>query len=281
MSFSSKGFNNRAKQVLWQVFLLPAIALVITACSSTPYDETADWSPARIYQEAKDEMDLENYEAAIELYGKLEARFPYGRFAQQAQIDVAYAYFKSGDPIQAMAATDRFIKLYPNHQNLDYIYYLRGLISFNENTGLFALFSGQDMSERDPKGTRAAFDAFKEVVTRFPDSRYYEDSKARLQYLVNALAQGELHVARYYYRRGAYLAAANRAQEVIKRFEQTPSVEEALFIMLRSYERLQMTVLAADTKRVINSNFPSSPYWKQDLPEVSYEDKKWWQIWRD
>lgn len=272
--------SNMSSRLLWQVIVLPFMALVLVACGATkPFDETEGWSPARIYEEAKDEIDNANFERGIELLEKLESRYPYGRYAQQAQIDVAYAYYKSGDNIQALAATDRFIRLYPNHSSLDYVYYLRGLISFNEDKGLFSLFSGQDMSERDPKGTKAAFDAFKEVVTRFPDSKYYPDSKERLQYLVNALAQNELHVARYYYRRGAYLAAANRAQEVIKRFEQTPSIEEALFIAMRSYEKLDMSVLASDTARVAKVNFPDSPYWKQDLPSKGSVDKKWWQIW--
>lgn len=269
------------QSLLWQVFVLPMLAIALASCASKPYDETDGWSPARLYEEAKDEIDSGNFERGIQLLEKLEARYPYGRYAQQAQIDVAHAYYKSGDNIQAMAATERFIKLYPNHRSLDYIYYLRGLISFNEDKGLFALFSGQDMSERDPKGTRAAFDAFKEVVSRFPDSKYYDDSKERLQYLVNALAQNELHVARYYYKKGAYLAAANRAQEVVRRFEQTPSIEEALFISMRSYQNLGMTVLAADTKRVIETNFPQSPYWGMEVPKKADVDKKWWQIWRD
>lgn len=275
-------FPNMTSRLLWQGLILSLMMLVLAACGTNkPYDETEGWSPARIYEEAKDEIDNSNFERGIELLEKLESRYPYGRYAQQAQIDVAYAYYKSGDNIQALAATDRFIRLYPNHSSLDYIYYLRGLISFNEDKGIFSLFSGQDMSERDPKGTKAAFDAFKEVVTRFPDSKYYEDSKERLQYLVNALAQNELHVARYYYRRGAYLAAANRAQEVIKRFEQTPSIEEALFIAMRSYEKLNMSVLASDTARVAKANFPDSPYWEQELPSKVNLDKKWWQIWME
>jgi outer membrane protein assembly factor BamD len=271
------------QRLLSQLFVIPALIFSLAACGSNkPVDETEGWSPARLYEEAKTEIDGANYERGIQLLEKLESRYPYGRFAQQAQIDSAYAYYKSGDNVQALAATERFIKLYPNHQNLDYVYYLRGLISFNENRGLITLFSGEDQSARDPKGTRAAFEAFKEVVTRFPDSRYYEDSRSRLQFLVNTLAQNELHVARYYYKRGAYLASVNRAQEVIKRFEQTPSIEEALFISLRCYEKLNMTSLAEDTKRIINLNFKNSSYWKQELPEIrNLEEPKWWQVWKD
>jgi outer membrane protein assembly factor BamD len=268
-------------RTLWQVLLIPALLLLLSACANKPYDETEGWSPARLYDEAKTESDAGNYERAIQLYEKLESRYPYGRYAQQAQIDTAYAYYKSGDSVQALAATERFIKLHPNHQNLDYVYYLRGLISFNEDKGLFSLVSGQDLSERDPKGTRAAFDAFKEVVTRFPDSKYYADSRDRLQFLVNSLAQNELHVARYYYKRGAYLASVNRAQEVVKRFEQTPSIEEALFLMMRGYQKLGMKALESDTKRVIDKNFPNSPYWKVEIPEKKTVERKAWQFWAD
>ncbi|HEX5485447.1 MULTISPECIES: outer membrane protein assembly factor BamD [Limnobacter] len=268
--------------VLWQLFMLPVLILALASCgTSKPYDETESWSPARIYEEAKDEMASANYDRAISLYEKLESRYPYGRYAQQAQMDTAYAYYKSGDNVQALAATDRFIKLYPNHRDLDYIYYLRGLINFNENRGIISLISGEDLSERDPKGTRAAFDAFKEVVTRFPNSKYAEDSKARLQYLVNSLAQNELAAARYYYRRGAYLASLNRSQEVIKRFEQTPSVEEALFLSYRCYQKLNMAQLAQDTKRVIDKNFPNSPYWNMEVPEKQNIKTHWWQVWKD
>lgn len=268
--------------VLWQLFMLPVLILALASCgTSKPYDETESWSPARIYEEAKDEMANANYDRAISLYEKLESRYPYGRYAQQAQMDTAYAYYKSGDNVQALAATDRFIKLYPNHRDLDYIYYLRGLINFNENRGIISLISGEDLSERDPKGTRAAFDAFKEVVTRFPNSKYAEDSKARLQYLVNSLAQNELASARYYYRRGAYLASLNRSQEVIKRFEQTPSVEEALFLSYRCYQKMNLPQLAQDTKRVIDTNFPNSPYWNMEVPEKTEIKSHWWQVWKN
>lgn len=274
--------RNAWLRTLSQLFLIPALVLSLAACGSAKqFDETDGWSPARLYEEAKAEIEVANYERGIELLEKLEARYPYGRYAQQAQIDTAYAHYKANDNAQALAATDRFIKLYPNHRNLDYVFYLRGLISFNEDKGIFSILSGEDQSARDPKGTRAAFDAFKEVVSRFPNSKYYNDSKSRLQYLVNALAQNELHVARYYYKRGAYLAAVNRAQEVIRRFEQTPSIEEALFISLRCYEQLNMTALAADTKRVIDLNFKNSPYWNMELPEKNKAQSKWWQVWKE
>ena len=189
-------------------------------------DETAGWSAQKLYGEAKDEMASRNWAKAIKYLEKLEARYPYGRFAQQAQLEVAYAYWKEGERASAVAACDRFIKLYPDHANLDYAYYLKGLINFNDQQGFLANFGGQDLSERDLRAAREAFDAFKTVLARWPDSKYAEDSEQRMRYLVNSMARGRVHIARYYYSRGAYVAAANRAQEVIRDYQEAPALEE-------------------------------------------------------
>src|SRR5574338_180245 len=198
-------------------------ALLLAACGLLPEekDETAGWSAQKIYTEAKDAMSEGGYDRAIKLFEKLEARYPYGRYAQQAQLDVAYSYYKTQEPASAIAACDRFIKLHPNHPNVDYAYYLKGLVNFNEDLGLLGNLANQDLSERDPKGARESFDTFKELVTRFPDSKYTPDAQLRMKYLINALAAHEVHVARYYYKRGAYLAAANRAQMAVKTYPQT------------------------------------------------------------
>jgi outer membrane protein assembly factor BamD len=190
------------------------VASLIAGCGLLPRtkDETIGWSANKLYAEAKDALNEGSYAKAIKYFEKLESRYPYGRYAQQAQIDIAYAYWKDQEPASAIAACDRFIKLHPNHPNVDYVYYLRGLINFNEDLGMLGSVSNQDMTERDPKGARESFDAFRELVTRFPDSKYTPDAILRMKYLVNALASLELHVARYYMKRGAYLAAANRAQ---------------------------------------------------------------------
>ncbi len=189
-------------------------------------------------------MSEGGYDRAIQLFEKLEARYPYGRFAQQAQLEVAYAYYKQGEQALALAAADRFIKLHPNHQNVDYAYYLKGLVNFNEDLGLLAGLSRQDLSERDPKGAREAFDSFRELTERFPESRYADDSRARMQYLVNSLASHEVHVARYYYNRGAYVAAANRAQTAVSNFPQAPATEEALFLLVKSYDAMGLAAVA-------------------------------------
>jgi len=220
-------------------------------------------------------MKQRDWAKAIQFLEKLEARFPYGRFAQQAQLDVAYAHWKFDERGAAVAAVDRFIKLYPNHEALDYAYYLKGLINFTENSGLFAILSDPDLAERDPRAARQAFAAFREVVTRFPGSKYTEDSAARMRYLVNTLARHEVHVARYYMKRGAYLAAANRAQAAVADYPQAPATEEALFILMRAYEALGIEDLRADAERVMRRNFPDSPYFKGPVKR----DVAWWRIW--
>jgi outer membrane protein assembly factor BamD len=253
-----------------------ALVLLLSACSlPEKIDETKNWSASRLYSEAKEEMRSGNYDRSIDLYGKLESRFPFGTYAQQAQMEIAYAYYRQGDQVQALAAVERFIKLHPDHPNVDYMYYLRGLINFNDRTSIFDFLSHQDPSERDPKAAREAFDSFKQVVEKFPNSKYAEDSRARMAYLVNAMAQYDVHVANYYYRRGAYLAAANRAQDTVKKYQGAPAVEEALYIMVKSYDAMGMTQLRDDANRVMQANFPNSIYFKGG----PVKDKPWWQIW--
>jgi len=238
-------------------------------------DETAGWSAQKLYGEAKDSMNSGSWDKAVKYLEKLEARYPYGRFAQQAQLDAAYAHWKNGERASAIAASDRFIKLYPNHPNVDYAYYLKGLVNFNENKGLFSVLDNPDMTERDSKGTRESFDAFKELVARFPDSKYTEDALARMRYLVNSLAQYEVHVARYYMKRGAYVAAANRAQYAVQNYVQAPAIEEAVFILVKAYDSLGMTDLRDAADRVMRKNFPQSKY----LTGKGERSAPWWKLW--
>jgi len=257
------------------------LALCLVACGTAEQtDETKGWSANKLYSEAKTELQSGNYEKAIKYYEKLEARFPYGRYAQQAQLEVAYAQYKNKDPAAAIAAADRFIKLHPNHPNVDYAFYLKGLATFNDDLGILGryaeAFAGQDMTERDPKAARESFDAFKDLVTRFPDSKYAPDSVARMNYLVNALASYEIHVARYYMKRGAYVAAANRAQYALKNYPQAPANEEGLLILVQAYDKLGMTDLRDDAERVMKTNFPNSKYLNGKAPT---RETHWWQIW--
>jgi len=259
------------------VLALAAAALLLAGCLSAPEtpDETAGWTVERLYGEARDAMKERDWQKAIKYLEKLEARFPYGRYAQQAQLDVAWAHWKYNERAAAIAAADRFIKLYPNHEALDYAYYLKGLINFTEDTGLFAILSTPDLAERDPKAGREAFTAFREVVTRFPNSKYAEDAAARMRYLVNSLARHEVHVARYYMKRSAFLAAANRAQAAVANYPQAPAVEEALFIMIKAYEALGVQELRDDAERVMRRNFPDSAWFKGPVKR----DVAWWRIW--
>jgi len=254
------------------------LAVAFTGCGglNSSDDETLGWSAQKLYGEAKDAMGSKDWIKAIKYLEKLEARYPYGRFAQQAQLEVAYCYWKEGERASAIAAADRFIKLYPNHTNVDYAWYLKGLINFNETLGVLWWLTTPDLSDRDPRSSRDAFNAFKEVVARFPESKYAEDSAARMRYLVNTLAQYEVHVARYYMRRGAYLAAANRAQYAIKTYQTAPALEEAVFVLARAYDAMGMTSLRDDTTRVMLANFPKSRYLSDG--EIK-GGAPWWRIW--
>ncbi|HSQ03195.1 MAG TPA: outer membrane protein assembly factor BamD [Burkholderiales bacterium] len=253
------------------VFLI----LLVSGCGLLPdmNDETKGWSAQKLYAEARSELDSRNYEKAIKYYEKLESRYPYGRYAQQAQLEIAYAHYKDNEPALSIAAADRFIKLHPNHPNVDYVYYLKGLCNFNEDLGIFGYLSGQDMTERDPKAARDAFDAFKDLVARFPDSKYTPDAVARMSYLVNALASHEVHVARYYLKRGAYVAALNRAQYALKTYPQAPANQDGLRVMAEAYDALGMNDLRDDTRRVMAKNFP------EGKSGAEKADKRWWQIW--
>jgi outer membrane protein assembly factor BamD len=253
------------------------LSLVLVAgCGLLPekYDETKGWSAQKLYSEARSELADGNFEKAIKLYETLESRYPYGRYAQQSQLDVAYAYYKDRQSASAVAACDRFIKLHPNHVAVDYAYYLKGLANFNEDLGFMGNLSGQDMTERDPKALRESYDAFRDLTVRFPNSKYTPDAIARMNYLLNALASHEVAVARFYYKRGAYVAAANRGQSALTRYPQAPANEEALVIMAMSYDKLGLTDLRDDAERVLVTNFPETKYKLGTNPH-----KQWWQIW--
>ncbi len=275
-----------------------AIALLIVSgmmgCSWLPEvkEETTGWSAERLYSEAHGAMLSGNYTRAIKLFDTLEGRFPYGRYAQQAILEGAYANFRQRETALALAACDRFIRTYPNHQSVDYAYYLKGLINFREDQGIFGYVAEQDLSERDPKMTKEAFGAFREIATRFPDSRYAPDAIERMRYLTNALAGYEVHVARYYYNRGAYIAAANRAQATLTNYPKTPANEDALIVLVKSYDKLQMPQLRDDAQRILNDTFPNGKlasarpkawwqFWekKEELPPPIELSKPWWQFW--
>ncbi|MHB1123764.1 MAG: outer membrane protein assembly factor BamD [Ramlibacter sp.] len=264
----------RAK--LSAVPVLALAAAMLAACSSTPDDATAAWSPNKIYSQARDEVAAGSYDKAIPLFEKLEGRAAGTPLAQQAQLEKAYAHYKAGDQAQAIAALDRFMKLHPASPALDYALYLKGLVNFNDELGPFSFLARQDLSERDQKAAKESFEAFKELVARFPDSRYTPDAKARMTYIVNSLAQYEVHVARYYFQRGAYVAAISRAQNALTDYQGVPALEEALFILVRSYDALGLEQLRDDAKRVLAANYPASEYLTRGFKSTQ---GPWWRIW--
>lgn len=255
---------------------LVAAAVLLQGCSSTPKDETANWSPNKIYSEAQDERNSGNFDKAVVLYEKLEGRAAGTPLAQQAQLDKAFTHYKAGEQAQGLAAIDRFIKLHPASPAMDYALYLKGLINFNDNLGLFGSLSRQDLSERDQKAAKESFESFRELVTRFPDSRYSADARARMTYIINSLAQYEVHVARYYFTRGAYVAAINRAQSAVAEYADAPALEEALYILVRSYDALGMTELRDDARRVLTASYPRTEYLSGGFKK---RDEPWWKLW--
>ena len=250
--------------------------LVVAGCSSTPVDPTTDWSPNKIYSEASDEREAGNFDKAIGLYEKLEGRAAGTPLAQQAQLDKAYSQYKTGEQAQALATLNRFVRLHPASPAMDYALYLKGLVNFNDNLGLFGSIARQDLSERDQKAAKESFESFRELVTRFPDSRYTPDARSRMTYIVNSLAQYEVHVARYYFGRGAHVAAINRAQQALADYPAAPALEEALFILMQSYDALGMTALRDDARRVMTANHPQSEYLSQGFKG---RNDPWWKLW--
>jgi outer membrane protein assembly factor BamD len=248
--------------------------IFLFGCASNN-DQTSSWTVQKLYQEAKDEMSAGAYDKAIGYYEKLEGRAAGTPLAQQAQLDKAWAQYKTNEPIQAIATLDRFIKLHPASPALDYALYLKGLVNFNDTLGLFSSLAKQDLAERDPKQAKESFEAFRELVGRFPDSKYAPDAKLRMAYIRNSLARSDLYVARFYFRKGAYVAAINRAQAAIDEYREVPAVEEALFILYESYDRLGLNQLRDDTRRILEKNYPDSAL----LNPKNASKKSWWKPW--
>ena len=242
---------------LLNIFTL-ILALILTGCAASGDfdDETYGLSVSELYDEAKAKLKNGEYETAIQYYEKLESRFPYGSYAERARLEVAYAYYKDLQPETAIISADRFIKLHPNHNHVDYAYYIRGLASFDNSLSFFDKLFDQDPAERDPKSVRQAFKYFAELVQRFPKSRYTPDAINRMKELRENLSRYEVYVASYYQKRGAHLAAANRAKYVVENYQGTRSIPDALALMTTSYRKLGMKELANDALRVLELNHP-------------------------
>ncbi|PND37525.1 outer membrane protein assembly factor BamD [Paucibacter aquatile] len=266
-----------ASSAAWRSGFLAAVALALAACSSAPKDDpNSQASLDKLYAEAKDDLSSGSYDRAIKSLERIEGRAAGTIVAQQAQLDLAWAYHKSGERAQAVSTLDRFIKLNPSSPAMDYALYMKGLVNFNEDLGLFGRLANQDIAERDQQASRDAMLAFKQLIDQFPDSKYAAEARVRVDYITNTLAVYEVHVARYYYNRGAYLAAANRAQQAVQEFQRAPAAEEALFIMTQSYDKLDLPALRDDAKRVLEKSFPNSAYLSGNYDGGK---KAWWRFW--
>lgn len=270
----------RTHSPLLPLFLV--FGLLLGACSETPdetNDEYSEWSAEQFYNEARGALNEKRYDKAAKLYEKLEARYPFGKYATQSQLDVAYAYYKNDEPDSAIAAADRFIKLNPAHPNVDYAYYIKGLVNYNRGIGFIDRFIPTDSSQRDPGSTLDSFKDFEELLRRFPNSRYAEDSRKRIISLRNNLAMHEIHVADFYMRRGAYLAAARRCAEVLRKYQRTQAVPVALEIMEQAYRKLGMAQLADDAKRVYEANYAEGAP-GQAAKDVNYDPSAVEKLWK-
>jgi outer membrane protein assembly factor BamD len=272
--------KSSSRKYLLSLFVgVSAACLLLGGCAGSDgqKDDTDIWSETKLYSEATAKLNDADFAKCGKYFDRLEGRFPFGPYSQQAQINAAYCYWKAQEQAQAQVAIDRFIKLHQGSPNLDYGYYLKGLISFNDDLGWLGKFTGQNLSERDPKAAKEAFESFKVVVERFPDSKYTPDALDRMRYIVNSLAEADVIVARFYYQRGAYLASANRAQLVVRDYDRAPAVEEALYILVKSYENLGMTELSNDAARVFKLNFPDSQMLLTG--QRMQKERRWWQFW--
>ena len=266
----------RAKLSTLGLACMVAGLTLFAGCSTLKDDPTTQWSNEKLYAEARDEASNNAFDKAISYFEKLEGRAAGTPLAQQAQLEKAYTQFRSGDAAQAQATLDRFMRLHPASPAYDYALYLKSLVNFNDNLGLMGLVARQDLSERDQKAAKEAFEALKELVARFPNSKYAPDAKARMGYIINSLAQYEIHVARYYFTRGAYVAAVSRAQQALVDYEGAPAQEEALYILYRAYDALGMKELASDSRRILEKNYPNSPLMRFGFKKQA---DPWWKLW--
>jgi outer membrane protein assembly factor BamD len=239
--------------------LIVFLAIFLTGCHTDHTLEELNMSEDDLFARIQQEMDDQHYDLATGTIQSLEARYPFGKYADQAQLESIYVYYMRYDTEGARAAADRFIRLHPQHPNVDYAYYMKGLSSFVEGHGLFERFMPTDLTKRDPGAARQSFVDFSQLVTRYPDSIYSADARKRMVYLRNLLARYEVHVANYYFLRGAYLAAANRGRYVVENFQRTEAVPDALAVMVQAYQLLGMNDLANDALITLRENYPKHP----------------------
>ncbi len=234
--------------------LFIALFTLLGACASKGIDENL--SETALYQQAQTDLDKNSYSAAVSKLKALESRYPFGRYAEQAQLELIYAYYKNMEPEAVRASADRFIRLHPQHANVDYAYYMKGLASFDQDRGILARFLPLDMTQRDPGAARDSYNEFSQLTNRYPNSRYAPDAKQRMIYLRNLLAAYEVHVAHYYLKRQSYVAALNRGRYIVENFQETPAVGDGLAIMTESYQHLALNDLAETSLKTLQLNYP-------------------------
>lgn len=263
-----------------RLFVLLLIAIALAGCGRLKLfskDDPLETLPVEeMYAEAKSALAGGNISKARRYYNRLVARFPYGPYTEQAQLELAYAYYKGGDPEDASAAIDRFIRTYPTHRYIDYAYYLKALINFNRENAFLERFVRLDMTQRDQGAPRQSFNDFAELLRRYPNSRYAPDARQRMVHLRNLMARHEINVAKYYLRRKAWVAATARGQYVLEHYPQSMHIGDALAIMTESYRQLGQTRLAGDTRRVLELNHPDHAYLDGDWPEKRSFLRKLW-----
>lgn len=237
------------------IYLVMALSLAACGPSKNDIDPTAEWSVEQFYNEARSELARKNYLTAIEYYETLESRYPFGKYATQAQIDVAYAYYKFNEPDSAITALDRFIKLHPRHESVDYAYYLKGLANFGRGGTILDVLVDRDLSTFDKSLMLTAYNDFNLLLQRFPSSRYALDAKKRMIYLRNELARADYQTASYYASREAWVAVANRTRFILHNYQGSSVIRSTLELQLQAYQQLGMDELAQDTQRIIDLNY--------------------------
>lgn len=234
-------------------------AVMLGACSSNDDEPSVDSSEQQLYEDAQGHLRSRNFDLAVRMLQILESRYPFGRYAEQAQLEIIYAHYQNYEREAAVESANRFIRLHPQHPNVDYAYYMRGLAAYEEDKGVLDNFLPTDFTKRDPGSARQSFSDFAQLLVRYPNSDYAADAKARMVHLRNLLARYEINVANYYFKRGAYQAAANRGRYVVENFQQTPAVGDGLAVMIQAYLLLDMDDLANDSLAVLVENYPDHP----------------------
>jgi outer membrane protein assembly factor BamD len=270
--FKRTGRTNTRNAIL--AILALALIVSVGGCKKDrDFDDRR--TAAELYADAKSSLDQKNWDRAIREYKLLQTRYPFGRYTEQSMLDLAFAHYKGHEPENALSTLDRFIRTYPAHSNVDYAYYLKGLVNYDENLGLLARMMPDRVRDRDQTAARDAFVDFKELLRRFPDSRYAADARQRMVYLRNNLAAYEVTVADYYMRRKAYIAVINRSRFVLENYPGTPQSADALMLLHQSYDELNMPELADDALAVLELNYPEHHYVLGKKKKKSWIDRLW------